>query len=147
MRGLVPDPPLSMGLIRSEDFSVMGARHSSKIKDFLIISSISILVFFSSASSYAAEAVFIPPDISYSQNIQLHPRTPVAPTKGIARRGPAVAQQHIMVKLSPDMEISSFLKQARGLGMRKLKRIQNTNWYSMAIPAHTQAMWKRVGFK
>jgi len=44
-----------------------------------------------------------------------------------------VASGHILVELESGTAVAAFLSEARGLGLRKAKRLNGTNWYTLQI--------------
>ena len=62
------------------------------------------------------------------------PSTPGSSTMADAKKQtPRVAPGHILVEIAPETAESAFLDHARGIGLRKLKRIRGSNWFVMGL--------------
>ena len=107
-----------------------------KIKHLSTIAAVAIVVFLAGANGNAAEPIVVPPDPTSTQTGIAPAPTGKVPPKGLVRESSGFSTQHILVKISPDVGESEFLERARGLGLRKLKRLADTNWYTMALPAN-----------
>ncbi|HBE93094.1 MAG TPA: hypothetical protein DDW55_11430 [Gammaproteobacteria bacterium] len=108
--------------------------HPLQAIKFLLLTTITILASLSSSQIYAADVVVLP-EKATEPSVQSAPPL-IAQQKGLTRRSHAVAQNHILIKLSTDTSEPTFLEHAKGLGLRKLKQLHGTNWYMMAIPVH-----------
>jgi serine protease len=89
---------------------------------------LAIAAFFTISALYAADAVVTPNNILHSPaGLQIKPSF----GKGLSK--PPIAGGHIMVQIAPETDTSTFLKRARGIGLRKLKQLRGTDWYTMGI--------------
>ena len=118
----------------------MDTLHPLHTIKYFLLASITILASFVYSQAYAAD-VGAPSEQAIEPSVQPVPPL-MAQQRGVFRRGHAVAQNHIVVKLSTDAKEAAFLEHAKGLGLRKLKKLHGTNWYTMAIPAH-MGVWPR----
>ena len=89
---------------------------------------LALTAFFTISAPYAADAIVAPNNILNSPaGLQIKPSY----GKGLSK--PLIAGGHIMVQIAPETDTSTFLKRARGIGLRKLKQLRGTDWYTMGI--------------
>ena len=61
------------------------------------------------------------------------------PPDGAHRTSPSIATRHILIKVAAGVDESEFVGRAEAIGLRMLKRLGTTNWYTMALPPGTLA--------
>jgi len=91
---------------------------------------LALVAFLAVFGSHAATSVVVP-GATAPRPVALQHTT--APVKNLQKS--RIAGGHILVQIAPITEESAFLERARGLGLRKLKRLHGTNWYTMSIEA------------
>lgn len=89
---------------------------------------LAMAAFLTVSAVHAADAVVVPDDV-------LHPPVSpqLSPASGMGSGRPRIAGGHIMVQIAPETEVTAFLERAHGIGLRKLKQLRGTDWYSMGI--------------
>lgn len=103
----------------------MGKKSIDQISGYIAIQLfLAISVFVTVTETQAAAAVQVPAVIH---------SLPQAGITVTSNHVPGVASSHILVQISSDTEETTFLEHARGLGLRKIKRLRGTNWYTMRI--------------